>query len=160
MADYREEGSPHFAQGSAGMAPSFTTLGGEDQMPGTMVRGDETTPPDVRHVAPQKSINTKALAATKYAVLTHVVDNVRSYQLLPQDLQRKVAYIKVQQAQANGVLIGPLTVVDNGGGYPINNGDPEKQITAGSPVYCKGTSATPVTVNVWVEMYDGIVSVN
>ena len=142
------------------LPPAFTTVGGAVQQPGTTVPGHMEYPQHFQNEKPQKKIQAVQVAASKYAVLQFQVDNVRSYQLLPQDLQRKVAWIRVPLAAANGIAIGPLTLVENGQGYPLLNGDPEHPFTCGSPLYAKGLSGTAVIVNILVEMYDGVVTVN
>lgn len=103
----------------------------------------------------------KQQAGDKYGVRTVAVGNDKTYQLLPADPDRKVAFIKVPGAIAGvAVVIGPEGLVDGLNGYPMAQGDVPHQITAKGAVYAKATSATVCPVCVWVERYEDSQLVN
>jgi hypothetical protein len=138
----------------------YLAAGDRDEMPGTLVRGMEQYPQHLEYSKRKKGALVRQQCASKVSTRTLLVDNTKTYQLLPQDMMRKVAHIKILLTAANGILLGPDPVVENGGGYPLLNGDPEMLYTGGSPLSCKGTSATQVQVNLLIEQYDGETAIN
>ena len=73
--------------------PTFSTLGGAVQQPGTIHADHMTHSPDIQHEKPQKTLHADTMASDKFAIPGTVVDNKRAYQLLPVDPHRKRALI-------------------------------------------------------------------
>lgn len=75
------------------LGPSFDTLGGAVQQPGTIRRSEHTTPPDILHNQDRPPMPTQQRASDKFAVVTLTAAVDRAYQLLPADYRRKSAAI-------------------------------------------------------------------
>lgn len=103
--------------------PTFSTLGGAVQQPGTIHRDPETHSPMIQHEKPQKTLHADNMASDKFAIPSTVVDNVRAYQLLPVDPHRKRAQI---YCITNPIFVGDQPGIDAiaGSALAVLNGVP------------------------------------
>lgn len=109
------EGSNHFAPEILG--PSFDTLGGEVQQPGTLRRGAPEGHMELHHDKRKRPARVIEEGADKFAVVVNIaVDQGRAYQLLPADQNRRSALI---MCFTNPLVMGDVGSVSNALGQTI-----------------------------------------
>lgn len=99
-----------------GMGPSFDTLGGAVQHPGTMRMGATEANPEgmpQTHIL-RPAMPTQQRASDKFAIITMTVDATKPYQLLPVDPLRKSAVISCLQQP---IFIADMSSISNILGY-------------------------------------------
>lgn len=163
----------HFAPESQQGGPSFDTLGGAVQHPGTIRPGEPEGQMVLHHETNRRVGVTQDTASDKFAVHSLPVLDLQAHQLLPADPNRKIARIAVVEVnQSYGIYIGTLASISNFAGNQtalVSSPPPgcyligaqsipsSYQYTSKAPLYfCAATNVDPANefVQCMVEMFN------
>lgn len=171
MSDTLRDGpQPHFAPEVVG--PSFDTLGGEVQQPGTSRPGAPEGHMELHHEKRQPPGRVIDVGTDKFAVVSGMVDQAKAYQLLPANQFRRSAVI---MCFLGPIFMGTQEAISNivgqnyaaaAGGLPPNVFVLPASVVLGSPavfafeytsrqgLYVCAASATPAQVQCMPEMFE------